>query len=1432
MRQIGIIPSGCQVSHKETICFTDKAIIYASTLAVYVLNSVNFNIEKVLSVNERCISSISCSPHNQNLLAVAGVDGMICIWNIEEEEIQSKVNVAASGNIGLYWDPFNPNNCSISCYQATLRFFQWDTLRPSGALNEFYSSRNQLLKCNVARWSPHKNGRMAVGCNSGAVLLLDASTTTQAVCKILEVKDRTTEVVDIQWDRLSDVYLLVAYQNFVSLWDAERAEEIHTFERQPIPITSIDWLDWTAGNFISTNAKNGSVKIWNASQIQPLENIRVSSSGIIKATVDSCSKRLLLACAGGNISVFHMQKMQEEFSSEDGHTDTIFDCEMSPLCPNILASASYDGTVKLWNLPNTSLHKTLQGTAGETLYSCDWSPNAVYIVASSFVGELIIWNAETTKEVCRYSHHKKQVYCVQWNKENPSLIASTGVDHNLIVIHVDMDELEGSFQPSSAKLSSRKRGDIAQRSYTESQIRFKFAHPGPIYGCAWCLANSSIISTCCQDGNIRVFDVTRAQLPVYILVGHGARAFNCKWSPLLPNVLASGSDDQSIIIWELDLSRDIINSETYSVEVFGVNKLLGHTSYVRALSWCFELKYLLLSGSWDSSIKVWDVITKSCLMTLNGHVADVYAITSSAMRPFTFTSCSRDTTLRIWELGNAFTSVMPAVARIACFNDVIEVNIDMSFHEILRTHGGEQTQTHSKQNSNRLLTGKCSKFLNSSLQMRNLTSVDEYWYQHQPFELALRYQKIFNFICGTNGSAELWSNVIAVLRDKQGQTQGPTEGPAQQGQGPFLSKSAGNSVDKSSNDRKIFHESEILSHAKFSAIRLESSKLSSKKSGEHSAKVEQNLREAALIHAKTGNFKGYCSVMIDIGDWLAALALAPAVSLGYWKELSHQYAQHLATELSEKCIPHFAGSGYDEAAIEFYLSRKDVNSAMMIAKMSERKEEQQIIEESSSSKDWSLGESPQKSRSESMQIFEKEYTVSSSSHRQEAKKLLKFVTAVAADMQLLKGRPILAAAQLMAMGDITTAIDVLSESNEHELAFALAKVFELNDVEETQAVHVAEKCAIGGSVEIAIKILKRISDFDLEIGFLLSKFCVSIQEACSYLDKVQVKSQSWWLSRAQEEELMGSDSEAVISYVIGRQYQKAAVLGISVLKKYIREPLGITPAIRKLIRGLKYLRATEIEEPLKTHFLSYMFWFGAHEAVELGLWETASNMLRILRDKVVHGSLFPVSNADIGYQIMIFKISMGSPDSVDLLREFSESCNSSVELLEIVRALRSLVSTKRQPNVADGLKKSEFSSPSPNRPSMSSSSPSSSVSLRKKLANPNNEFAAWGSDSKSVYRELQRLGDAISLPSLAKVHKETSLTRAHRGAFAQGSFLPTSNAESKQRGLCVISRKRIRGPAVTIMKGGTAYASINEVINWTRVNSFSPAFDGEFLLFS
>jgi WD40 repeat protein len=79
----------------------------------------------------------------------------------------------------------------------------------------------------------------------------------------------------------------------------------------------------------------------------------------------------------------------------------------------------------------------------------------------------------------------------------------------------------------------------------------RYEHPAPVFGCEWCPHIEDVFATACQDSFVRVFRYRGVLAPLYKLAGHTARAFNVAWSPLLPGLLASSSDDHLVFIWEV-----------------------------------------------------------------------------------------------------------------------------------------------------------------------------------------------------------------------------------------------------------------------------------------------------------------------------------------------------------------------------------------------------------------------------------------------------------------------------------------------------------------------------------------------------------------------------------------------------------------------------------------------------------------------------------------------------------------------------------------------------------------------------------------------------------------------------------------------------------------------------------------------------------------
>ena len=122
---------------------------------------------------------------------------------------------------------------------------------------------------------------------------------------------------------------------------------------------------------------------------------------------------------------------------------------------------------------------------------------------------------------------------------------------------------------------------------------------------------------------------------LHTLRGHTSTVRCLKMSDA--NTAISGSRDTTLRVWDIrtGLCRNV---------------LVGHQSSVR----CLEIKGdIVVSGSYDTTAKVWSLTDGRCLQTLHGHFSQIYAIAFDGRRVVTG---SLDTQVRIWDVNTGYVT--------------------------------------------------------------------------------------------------------------------------------------------------------------------------------------------------------------------------------------------------------------------------------------------------------------------------------------------------------------------------------------------------------------------------------------------------------------------------------------------------------------------------------------------------------------------------------------------------------------------------------------------------------------------------------------------------------------------------------------------------------------------------------------------------------
>uniref|UniRef100_A0AAX7TL97 Gem-associated protein 5 TPR domain-containing protein n=1 Tax=Astatotilapia calliptera TaxID=8154 RepID=A0AAX7TL97_ASTCA len=656
VKQVGLLAAGCQPWNKDVCAASGDRFAYCATLAIYIYQLDQqyneFKLRSIMSEHKKTITAISWCPDNPDLFASASADNLLIVWNVAEKKAVARLDNTKGVPVSVSWCWNSADGVAFVSQRGPL--YIWVYRGPDPGVTVHKEAHSFLSDICLFRWHPTKKGKLVFGHTDGSLSVFQPGSKSQKHVlrpESLEGTDEEDPVSALEWDPLSTDYLLVSnLHNGIRLVDSEALACITSFcfPSAAASVQCLAWVPSAPGMFITGDSQVGVLRVWNVSRSTPLDSFKLKKTGfhalhvlnspLAKKGTSSCSPsksqytsstseavppptlsqnrsfslppgHAVCCFMDGGVGLYDMGAKKWDFLRDLGHVETIFDCKFKPDDPNLLATASFDGTIKIWDTNTLTAVYTSPGNEG-VVYSLSWAPGDLNCIAGATSRNgAFIWDVRKGKIITRFNEHGKNgIFCISWSHKDSKRIATCSGDGFCIIRTID------------------------------GKILHKYKHPAAVFGCDWSQNNKDMIATGCEDKNVRVYYLaTSSDQPLKVFTGHLAKVFHVRWSPLREGILCSGSDDGTVRIW--DYTQDAC-----------INVLSGHTAPVRGLMWNTEVPYLLISGSWDYTIRVWDTRDGTCLDTVYDHGADVYGLTCHQSRPFTIASCSRDSTVRLWSL--------------------------------------------------------------------------------------------------------------------------------------------------------------------------------------------------------------------------------------------------------------------------------------------------------------------------------------------------------------------------------------------------------------------------------------------------------------------------------------------------------------------------------------------------------------------------------------------------------------------------------------------------------------------------------------------------------------------------------------------------------------------------------------------------------------
>lgn len=130
--------------------------------------------------------------------------------------------------------------------------------------------------------------------------------------------------------------------------------------------------------------------------------------------------------------------------------------------------------------------------------------------------------------------------------------------------------------------------------------------PGEVLTHDWNKYNHSLIATGGVDKLVRTFDIRNPTGgPVSLMEGHGYAVRRVAWSPHESDVLISASYDMTVRVWT-DGSKYPRDPSSPVLRGKQIGLMNRHTEFATGVDWCLFGEGWVASVGWDERVLLWD----------------------------------------------------------------------------------------------------------------------------------------------------------------------------------------------------------------------------------------------------------------------------------------------------------------------------------------------------------------------------------------------------------------------------------------------------------------------------------------------------------------------------------------------------------------------------------------------------------------------------------------------------------------------------------------------------------------------------------------------------------------------------------------------------------------------------------------------------------
>jgi WD40 repeat protein/DNA-binding SARP family transcriptional activator len=559
------------------------------------------------------VTSVAFSPDGR-LLAAGADSGLIYLWRVADRQLIGICHGHASHVWSLAFGGAAGQQLLSGSADTTVRI--WDV------------ERRQTLHILTGHTSVistvgfHPAGTtIASGSLDQTVRIWDAR--TGQLLDILQTGGARIEALAFSPD--GALLATGGHDQLVRLWDWQQAQVLHTLHGHTNLVKALGFcprpLYWggAAHTVLASGGDDQTLRIWDTQRGELIGSFAGHTAAVISIAFTVDGTRLISGSDDQTVRVWDLAAWAGDAGRAlasrilHGHYGTVRSLAVHPQpepTRELLASGSYDKTVRLWDVRSEHTLAILRGHSKSlqalVFASADAAGHHRLLVGGTDGQSVRVWDGRTGRVLHTLRGHTSLTEKIAFRADGVQL-ASASWDETARIWDLKSGQTRRILQGHTGAVATAVIG------------------PGP--------HGRRVIASGGLDSSVWVWDGETGQA-LACWRGHRDRVVAFAFHPE-GTLLASGSWDSTIGMWDLERNELVCF-------------LHGHTETIECVAF-HPGGELLASGSWDRSVRLWDVRTGQTIQILQGHSDGMEMVTFSPDGAL-LASCACDHLVCVWDM--------------------------------------------------------------------------------------------------------------------------------------------------------------------------------------------------------------------------------------------------------------------------------------------------------------------------------------------------------------------------------------------------------------------------------------------------------------------------------------------------------------------------------------------------------------------------------------------------------------------------------------------------------------------------------------------------------------------------------------------------------------------------------------------------------------